>query len=355
MRSLALLVLVAATVALVSGAVAQARPQVRRAARLIDCRCYDIFQIARTGTGPRLRSLGGSRDLLDVSADRTRLLYEHREGVLSSSTVTARGARVLPTQGGWVDNASFSPDGTKIVYETRSADSTCAHDAIYVMDAAGGDDHTILAGCGSFVASWSPDSRQLAFGRYRTADERSGELVVGGADGSNLRVLAAHAPGIADLQWSPSGDRIAYVAGYRPRMVHVIRTDGSRDLAVSRGRAPTWAPDGRTLEYLWEPGFGRSDRVGVIGRDGTHNHVLDPAAVDPYGQGVGWSPDGRTIAYRIEDANQGCSCMDIYLARPDGSHRRRLVRGIRHEEFGPLYWTADGSRLIYTRYIQHGE
>jgi Tol biopolymer transport system component len=290
-----------------------------------------------------------------VSADRTRLLYEHRVGVLSSSTITGRGERLLPTQGGWVENATFSPDGRKIVYETRSPGLACSHDAIHVMDAAGGNDHTILAGCGSFFAGWSPDSRQLAFGRYRSADDRSGRLVVANADGSNLRVLVAHTPGIADIQWSPSGDRIAYVAGYRPRMVHVIRTDGSHDLSISRGRAPTWAPDGRTLEYLWEPGYGRGDSVAVIARDGSHNHVLDPAAVDPYGQGVGWSPDSRTIAYRTEDPRPACSCDDIYLARPDGSDRRRLVHGSRHEGFGPLYWTRDGSILLYTRHVQHGE
>jgi hypothetical protein len=95
--------------------------------------------------------------------------------------------------------------------------------------------------------------------------------------------------------------------------------------------------------------------VAIINRDGTHNHVFDPAAIDPYGQGVGWSPSGRTIAYRTEDPRQACSCDDIYLARPDGSARRLLVRGVQHEEFGPLYWTHGGRTLIYSRYVQHGE
>lgn len=178
--------------------------------------------------------------------------------------------------------------------------------------------------------------------------------MVAAADGTNLRVLAAGVPGIADVQWSPTGERIAYVGGYRPRMLHVIRTDGSHDLALSRGRAPTWAPNGEKLEYLWEPGYGRSDAVAVIARDGTHNHVLDPAAIDRYSQGVGWSPDGRRIAYRAEDPRASCSCDDLYLARPDGTRRHLLIRGVPHEEFGPLYWKGE-STVIYTRYVQFGQ
>lgn len=348
------LLFVAIVLLLGQAAGAQAESRARRAAALVDCRCYDIFQIAPTGKGRRLLSQGGSRDLLDISPDRAQLLYVHREGILSSSTITGENRRVLQTEGGWVDNAQFSPDGAKVAYEVRSGDPTCAHDSIHVMNRDGGDDRTVLAGCGSFFAAWSPDSRRLAFGRYRSADDRSGELAVADADGTQLRVLAARVPGIADVHWSPTGERIAYVGGYQPRMLHVIRTDGSHDLAISRGRAPTWSPNGAKLEYLWEPGYGRGNAVAVINRDGTHNHVLDPKAVDPYSQGVGWSPDGRTIAYRTEDPTASCSCEDLHVARPDGTGRHLVVRGVSHEEFGPLYWNGEGT-LIYTRYVQFGQ
>lgn len=348
------LLLVAVVLLLGQAAGARAGSRARRVAALVDCHCYDIFQIAPSGKGRRLLSQGGSRNLLDVSRDRTQLLYVHREGVLSTSTITGQKGRVLPTQGGWVDNAQFSPDGTKVAYEVRSGDPTCAHDSIHVMNRDSGDDHTVLAGCGSFFAAWSPDSLRLAFGRYRSADDRSGELVVADADGTHLRVLAARAPGIADVHWSPTGEWVAYVGGWRPRMLYVIGTDGSHDLAISRGRAPTWAPNGEKLEYLWERGYGHGDAVAVIDADGTHNHVLDRAAIDPYSQGVGWSPDGRTIAYRTEDPRAACSCDDLYLASPDGTGRRLLVRGAPHEEFGPLYWKGRGT-LIYTRYVQLGQ
>jgi hypothetical protein len=61
------------------------------------------------------------------------------------------------------------------------------------------------------------------------------------------------------------------------------------------------------------------------------------------------------IAYRTDDPRPSCSCMDLYVERSDGTHRRRLVRGIAHQEFGPLYWARDDRTLVYTSYVQHGE
>jgi hypothetical protein len=123
------LLLVAVALLIGQAGGAHAHSGARRVPALVDCRCYDIFRIAATGKRRRLLSQGVSRDLLDVSRDRTRLLYVHREGVLSTSTISGLNGRVLPTEGGWVDNAQFSPGWrqdrpTRFGAATRTAPTT---------------------------------------------------------------------------------------------------------------------------------------------------------------------------------------------------------------------------------------
>lgn len=241
------LVLVAAALTL-SGAAA-ARTQRPSRAALVDCACYDLFAAKPDGTSRQLLSSGGSRDLYDVSPDRTHILYEHVVGILSGSAITGAGARTFATRDSVVDRARFSADGSKIAYLARTLNG-CRNDAVHVMSADGSDDRALLGSCGAYFVAWSPDSKRLAFGRFRDASGRAAQLVVANADGSGLHALTGYEAGLSDAEWSRTGERIAYVAE-RIRMIHVIRVDGSHDIAISRGRAPTWAPVGRKLEYLW--------------------------------------------------------------------------------------------------------
>jgi Tol biopolymer transport system component len=352
-RTLALGV-VAVVAALGAARGGDARPHGPTGDRLIDCYCYDLFRITPSGKERRLLSRGGSRDLFDVSADRTQILFSHVVGSLSRSTITGGQSRVLPTVGE-VRRARFSPDGTMIAYIAGPGDGGCGHYALHVMGAGGVNDRALQGtACGGLFVAWSPDSQRVAFARLPTGKAASSELVVANVQGTLTRVLA-RTPSIQDATWSPTGERIAYVAGTSRPMLHVIRADGTHDLAIAPGTAPTWAPDGRKLAYSWNRPSGGHQAIAVIARDGTHNHLDDPRAIDPYGQGVGWSPDSKTVVYR-RDVTARCQCISaLWTAHPDGSHRRHLLTGVKNEEFGPLYWARDGMRIVYTRYVQFGE
>jgi Tol biopolymer transport system component len=346
-----LLVVVASGLLFVRGATAT--PARTSHAQLVDCACYDLYSIRPDGRQDHLLSRGGSRELFDVSQDRNRILWSHQINVLQSSTLTGTSVRTLAT-GNDIHSARFSPDGRTIVYSDNGATSACNHAALHVLDFATGTNRTLQATCASFGGAWSPDSRRIVFIRWHGQSDTTGDLVVANADGSNQRVLRS-ITGATDLSWSPDGSRIAYTANGPVSELHIIRADGSKDIVIARGRAAQWSPDGRRLSFLWQRGNVAAESVTIINRDGTHARVIDTAAVDPYGQGIGWSPDGRTIVYRTDDASAACSCMNLYVQRIDGTSRRQILHGIQHQEFGPLYWTRDGRTVIYTSFVQRGQ
>jgi dipeptidyl aminopeptidase/acylaminoacyl peptidase len=119
---------------------------------------------------------------------------------------------------------------------------------------------------------------------------------------------------LGDLQFSPDGSELAYVArSYRwdnvPRLrILVVATGKARELTPAKAeeRSPAWAPKGRMLAFLST-------------RGGKTQIYLEPAeAGEPTAlttqklgvQGFRWSPDGRSIAYLAQD-DGGTSEADV--------------------------------------------
>jgi Tol biopolymer transport system component len=130
----------------------------------------------------------------------------------------------------------------------------------------------------SFDAAYSPDGSRVAYATH-------GSLVVAAADGSHAREVVV-ARRLEDPVWSPSGDRIAFIAetGEFVSELRVI------DLATG------------TVTSL--AGMGGSDLISVIE----------------------FSPKGDRILFsRTEDRSLGVS--SLWSIHADGSHPRRLVSG----------------------------
>ena len=321
------------------------------APKLIDCTCYDLFVIRPDGSHDALLSRGGGRNLFDVSPDRKRILYSHEIGQLRISTVRARHKRPL-ANGIQIRNARFSPDSRRVLYEIDTTRCSGGLPELHVIDADGDSDRTI--GCSGYLVGWSNDSRRILFARYTTPERAETELVVANRNGSHERTIAT-ARVIYGAAWSPRGNLVAYVTGgYKADVLWVVRPDGSQRLRLARGSTPTWSPDGRGLAFNWRRSGRALKYLATINADGTHAHVVDPKAIDGYGQGIGWSPDGRRIVYR-RDADARCRCkMALVVARRNGTHRRRLKLGEKNEEFGPLYWLPKSKAILYTSYVQKG-
>lgn len=161
---------------------------------------------------------------------------------------------------------AFSPDGQSIAFRSARDGG-----GIFVMTTSGGVPRRVVAGPG-WNPSWSPDGRQLLYGRptagvspYSTATGVSGLWIADVQTGETRQITPAYA---LAPQMSPDGGRVAYwglgdgtAAGGVQRDIWTIRVDGSDAVRVTNDEAvdwsPVWSPDGRYLYFA-------SDRDGLM-------------------------------------------------------------------------------------------
>ena len=180
-------------------------------------------------------------------------------------------------------------------------------------------------------------------------------------------------PGItnAAARWDPqphlthNGD-IAFMradpAGHIQVWVAHSDLTGQRQLtndSTSNSGYPTWAPGSKRLAF-------DSDRSDPDPTDA--NEISDVFTMDPNGGHVvritggngfsadpSWSPDGKLLAFE-SDLGQNPTKQGIYIARPDGSHLRRVTTLPPGAEFdlAPRF-SPDGKQIVFTRYVLTGD
>ena len=201
---------------------------------------------------------------------------------------------------------------------------------------------------------WSPDGERLVF--VQSGAEPAG-LVTVAADGSDPQpipsTLGARSPSFA-----PDGLRVAFTEGGH---VWTVGFDGvaprllraAASCPPNRGNCTVftgarWSPDGRRIAVVAEqfafgpgrpavprPGIWLLDaRTGKLVRRVVAGDTSTPAEVD-------WSPDGRLLLFRTsyqqEEIKGGASGGNIWVVRPDGRGRRRLVHRPRYAETFPRF------------------
>jgi TolB protein len=199
---------------------------------------------------------------------------------------------------------SWSPDGRKLAVSGSLGGSS----GIYIVSRDTGGLRRVAARDARFAA-WSPDGKRIAF-----ADDVSAALVAPGGG----RVTRLPAPP-ARLAWSPGGRRIAYAAGCSVGDVSVTAAGSPPPLMPCPSEVetstPSWSPNGRRFAYsVCRRPVCSVFVVPVNGSEG----VQTTGGRDP-----AWSPNGRLIAYT---SVQGSNATHIDLVRPDGTHRRPLLR-----------------------------
>ncbi|WP_417622850.1 Tol-Pal system beta propeller repeat protein TolB [Parasphingorhabdus sp.] len=142
----------------------------------------------------------------------------------------------------------WSPDGKWILYSMAIAGNT----DIYKVSAAGGANPqrlTFSPGI-DIGGSFSPDGSRIVFESDRSGSQ---QLYVMDANGGNERRISFGGGRFATPEWSPRGDLIAFtkIAGNFRIGVMTPSGGGQRLLTNSwQDEAPTWAPNGRVIQFF---------------------------------------------------------------------------------------------------------
>jgi WD40 repeat protein len=185
-------------------------------------------------------------------------------------------------------DATFSRDGTKLVFARQSLDQDGAVESASVatLDLASGR-VAVLASTTSESAwwpSWSPDGQRIVFSRYGAGI--SNALFVVDHDGKNLRQVSPPTLAAGYGEWSPDGARIvfwtSFGGGNRTYDIYTIRPDGTglrRLTSDGHSSAASWTADGRILFAKKSVGVSGPNRVSfwTMDADGANATMLMPA------------------------------------------------------------------------------
>lgn len=190
----------------------------------------------------------------------------------------------------------------------------------------------------------SPDGRWIAYVRHSgdimTDRYRPTIWLVDTQSGRQVPIAAG--PGTASQpRWSPTGDRLAYVAtpeGGQPQLYVRWMANGETARITGLPEAPSaiaWSPDGRQIAYsMFVP-----DDAPRLG------------APQPRPEGARWADDLQvidTVVYRFDGGGYLQAGYDqIFVVAADGGAPRQLSYGP-YGDSGPLSWTPDGRTILFS-------
>lgn len=142
----------------------------------------------------------------------------------------------------------WSPDGKWVLYSMAKGGTT---DIYRISSAGGGTPQQLTHGPGINIGgSYSPDGSKIVFESDRSGSQ---QVYVMNADGSNQQRISFFGGRSATPEWSPRGDLIAFthIAGDLRVAVMTPAGRNMRYLTNSwQDEAPTWSPNGRIVQFF---------------------------------------------------------------------------------------------------------
>jgi Tol biopolymer transport system component len=320
-RALALTVAIAALAAGVSAA-STGRPRSDPPA---------ILTVDRDGTDVRTLAVGAH----PIGAQDGRIAF-FRDGTVWVMAADGTGQRAVapagPIEDVWMP-ASWSSRG-------QIGFGRWDHGRVVLMaaDASTGALREVarsrFRGAGAF--SWAPRGGRVAYlGEYDSIGTRANPtLEVVRADGSGRRVIARVPPregyGLYEPAWSPRGDWIVFrrLVHRRSDSLYLIGPEGGTAEKLVQGRSATWSPSGDRLLYVAGSELRTLDlSTRRVRRIATARGITR----------VAWSPDGGRVAFATASRVQ-------VVRASDGRVLSTPITG----EVDALFFSVDGARLVYT-------
>lgn len=188
----------------------------------------------------------------------------------------------------------------------------------------------------------SPDGSHVAYARVSRdimTDRAVSNIWMVSADGSEHRPLLSGSKNYSSPRWSPSGDRLAYIAsdGDRGAQIHVRWMDTGQTAVLSNVRGGpgslAWSPDASKIAFEM-----------FVATDGAS--LAEPPSKP---EGAEWAPP-VTVIDELRYVADGAGYLEtgnsqLFVLSTDGGTPRQLTSGD-HDHSGPYSWSA-GSDQIY--------
>lgn len=226
---------------------------------------------------------------------------------------------------------AWSADGRWIAFRRANA----GPDQLWIMK-SGGTALTVVPGSGVAGApSWSPDGTRLVYECYAPFTTVR-DICMRDVDGSDFRLLTA-TPALDERRpvWSPDGTRILFsrelAGGGSFLAVLTLRTMSLDPMTPPvPGQYedwPDWSPDGRAIVFV-RAAPGAYGAIYVMKASGGSAGLLvaaPPPATDSHHTMPAWSPDGQKIVYVHLDDDE--SWGHLYTIGADGTGATQITFG----------------------------
>jgi eukaryotic-like serine/threonine-protein kinase len=306
-----------------------------------------------------------------ISPDGKYLAYADQAGIHLQLIDTGETRIIPPPQGvgykitGWSPVGWF-PDGTKLLAQVTSLGAE--HSSVWVISLLGGAPREMHEG--AFVWSLSPDGSLIAF----ASSFQGSDIWLMGVNGEEPRKVMTTDEGesLLSVVWSPDSRRIAYER-FRNGPAEIRCSIESRDLkggqpavllsdpklATSFGVGFWWLADGRLIYSFREA----VPRTGATDTNATDTNLweikVDPGSGRPAGKprritnwsdfslaGLNATADGKRLVFRRVSAQT-----DVYVGDLEAGGRRlkapprRLTLDERADN--PTTWTPDSKTVVF--------
>jgi len=212
----------------------------------------------------------------------------------------------------------WSPDGNTILFTVPDVWN------MYTIH-ADGSNLTQLTDFRSANGDWSPDGSKIVFqSDHQNEPEDTPDIYIIDANGENL-VEILDAPETADYspRWSPAGDKILFLSNKSGKAeIYSMNPDGSDVTQLSDSKDQlvdaAWSHDGSRLAFS----YGSGNVVNLYASDPDANsNVVRLTSSGDMNQFVSWSGDGEQVVFSSNRSGN----WDLWTVNADGSNPVQLT------------------------------